>query len=59
MVVILTEVMDEDTLIRRLVEACYMIASVLFIFSLSGLKKPESYRQGVFYGIAGMALAIV
>ena len=59
MVVILTEIMDEDTLIRRLVEACYMIASVLFIFSLSGLKKPESSRQGVFYGIAGMALAIV
>jgi len=59
MVVIFTELMDEDTVVRRLVEACYMIASVLFIFSLSGLKKPESSRQGVFYGICGMALAIV
>lgn len=59
MVVILTELMDEDTLVRRLVEACYMIASVLFIFSLSGLKKPESSRQGVFYGVCGMTLAIV
>eukprot|EP00826_Nyctotherus_ovalis_P034616 TRINITY_DN28_c0_g1_i2.p1 TRINITY_DN28_c0_g1~~TRINITY_DN28_c0_g1_i2.p1 ORF type:complete len:449 (-),score=128.38 TRINITY_DN28_c0_g1_i2:53-1399(-) len=59
MVVIFTELMDEDTLVRRLVEACYMIASVLFIFSLSGLKKPESSRQGVFYGVCGMTLAIV
>lgn len=59
MVVILTELLDEDTMVRRLVEACYMIASVLFIFSLSGLKKPESSRQGVFYGVCGMGLAIV
>ncbi len=59
MVVIFTELMDEDSVVRRVVEACYMIASVLFIFSLSGLKKAESSRKGVFFGVCGMTLAIV
>jgi len=59
MVVIFTELIDEDSVTRRVVEACYMISSVLFIFSLSGLKKAESSRKGVFFGVCGMAIAIV
>lgn len=59
MVVIFTELIDEESVVRRVVEACYMIASVMFIFSLSGLKKAESSRRGVFFGVCGMAIAIV
>ena len=59
MVVIFSELINEDSVVRRVVEACYMISSVLFIFSLSGLKKADSSRRGVFYGVCGMLLAIV
>jgi NAD(P) transhydrogenase subunit beta len=37
----------------------YLIASVLFILALRGLSSPESARQGNFYGIAGMVIAIL
>src|SRR5690606_31361243 len=33
--------------------------ALLFILSLAGLSKHESARQGVVYGIAGMATALV
>ena len=36
----------------------YLIASVLFILSLRGLSSPKTSRQGNFYGIAGMAIAV-
>jgi NAD(P) transhydrogenase subunit beta len=37
----------------------YLIASVLFIFSLRGLSSPETARRGNIYGMLGMAIAIV
>src|SRR5689334_4383667 len=39
--------------------AAYLVASLLFILSLAGLSKHESSRQGLRYGIAGMALALL
>ena len=36
----------------------YLISGVLFILALRGLSSPETSRQGNFYGIVGMALAI-
>ena len=37
----------------------YLISGVLFILALRGLSSPETSRQGNFYGILGMALAII
>lgn len=37
----------------------YLIASVCFIMALRGLSGPETARQGLAYGMAGMAIAIV
>ncbi len=37
----------------------YLVAAVLFIMALRGLSSPETARLGNFYGIAGMAIAIV
>ncbi len=39
--------------------AAYIVASLLFILSLAGLSKHETARNGVVFGIAGMALALV
>ncbi len=39
--------------------AAYIVAALLFILSLAGLSKHESARQGVTYGIAGMAIALL
>ncbi|MFW6775843.1 Re/Si-specific NAD(P)(+) transhydrogenase subunit beta [Nocardioides sp. CPCC 205120] len=39
--------------------AAYIVAALLFILSLAGLSKHETSRQGVVYGIAGMAIALV
>ena len=37
----------------------YLVASVCFIMALRGLSSPETSRQGNFFGIAGMAIAIL
>ncbi len=37
----------------------YLIAAVLFILALRGLSNPETSRQGNYFGIAGMVIAIV
>ena len=37
----------------------YLVASVCFIMALKGLSSPESSRQGNFFGIAGMVIAIM
>jgi len=42
-----------------LVSAAYIAASVLFILSLGGLSNQESAKRAVWYGIAGMAIAVV
>ncbi|HAC49931.1 NAD(P) transhydrogenase subunit beta [Sulfitobacter sp. HI0082] len=39
--------------------AAYVVAAVLFILSLGGLSGQESAKRAVWYGIAGMALAVV
>ena len=39
--------------------AAYIAASVLFILSLGGLSNQESAKRAVWYGIAGMAIAII
>ena len=41
-----------------LVTAAYIIAALLFIFSLAGLSKHETSRAGIVFGIAGMAIAL-
>jgi NAD(P) transhydrogenase subunit beta len=39
--------------------AAYVVATVLFILSLGGLSGQESAKRAVWYGIAGMALAVL
>ena len=36
----------------------YLISGVLFILALRGLSSPETSRQGNFFGILGMAIAV-
>ncbi len=43
----------------KVVEAAYMVSSVLFILALGGLSTPETSRRGNFFGMTGMLLAIV
>ena len=42
-----------------LVTISYIVATILFIKSLGGLSNPESSRQGNYFGIAGMSIAIL
>ncbi|CAH8228433.1 Re/Si-specific NAD(P)(+) transhydrogenase subunit beta [Vibrio sp. SA48] len=42
-----------------LVQAAYIIAAIFFIMSLAGLSKQESARAGNYYGITGMAIALI
>lgn len=42
-----------------LVTAAYIVAAILFIFSLAGLSKHETSQQGNIFGISGMALALI
>ena len=37
----------------------YLISGILFILALRGLSSPETSRQGNYFGIAGMVIAIV
>ena len=39
--------------------AAYVVAAVLFILSLGGLSNQESAKRAVWYGIVGMALAVL
>ena len=36
----------------------YLISGVLFILALRGLSSPETSRQGNFFGILGMIIAV-
>ena len=37
----------------------YLVSGVLFILALRGLSSPETSRQGNFFGILGMIIAII
>ena len=37
----------------------YLVSGVLFILALRGLSSPETSRQGNFFGILGMSIAVV
>ncbi|GAA3434760.1 Re/Si-specific NAD(P)(+) transhydrogenase subunit beta [Kutzneria kofuensis] len=39
-------------------QAAYLVAALLFVLSLAGLSRHETSRNGVLFGIAGMALAL-
>jgi NAD(P) transhydrogenase subunit beta len=38
--------------------AAYIVAALLFIFALAGLSRHETSKQGIVYGIGGMAIAL-
>jgi NAD(P) transhydrogenase subunit beta len=40
-------------------QLCYLISAVCSILALRGLSGPESAKNGLYFGIAGMALAIL
>ncbi|MGL9735605.1 MAG: Re/Si-specific NAD(P)(+) transhydrogenase subunit beta [Symbiopectobacterium sp.] len=42
-----------------LATAAYIVAAILFIFSMAGLSKHETSRQGNIFGITGMAIALI
>ena len=42
-----------------LVTAFYLAAAILFILALGGLSNQEKAKRAIWYGIAGMALAVV
>ena len=42
-----------------IVSAAYITAAILFILSLGGLNNQESAKRAVWYGIVGMAIAVV
>ena len=44
---------------ENIVTALYISASVLFILSLGGLSGQESAKRAVWYGIVGMAIAVI
>ena len=42
-----------------IVQTAYIVAAVLFIMSLAGLSKQETARKGNYFGIVGMAIALI
>jgi H+-translocating NAD(P) transhydrogenase subunit beta len=44
---------------QSLITVAYIAASALFILSLGGLSRQETARRGNWYGIVGMAIALV
>ena len=45
--------------ILSITNAAYIVAALLFILSLAGLSKHESAKNGLTFGIVGMAVALV
>ena len=43
----------------NLAASLYLISGVLFILALRGLSSPETSRQGNYFGVLGMTLAII
>ncbi|HEX4189420.1 MAG TPA: Re/Si-specific NAD(P)(+) transhydrogenase subunit beta [Marmoricola sp.] len=44
--------------INSITNAAYIVAALLFILALAGLSKQESARNGLTYGMVGMAVAL-
>ena len=42
-----------------LISAAYVVAALLFVFSLAGLSKQETAQRGNLYGMIGMAIALI
>ncbi len=42
-----------------IVSAAYIVAAILFILALGGLSNQESAKRAIWYGIVGMAVAVV
>ena len=42
-----------------IVTVSYIIATILFILALGGLSNQETARRGNWYGIIGMAIALI
>ena len=42
-----------------LVSAFYLAAAILFILALGGLSNQEKAKRAIWYGIVGMALAVI
>ena len=42
-----------------LLTASYIISSVLFILALGGLSNQEKAKRAIWYGIIGMAIAVI
>src|SRR5438874_12367648 len=43
---------------QTVAQAAYIVAAVLFILSLAGLSRHETARPGIYFGIAGMVIAL-
>ena len=50
---------EEKMISTNLLALFYLISGVLFILALRGLSSPETSRQGNFFGILGMIIAVV
>src|SRR5580700_7186636 len=48
-----------EAMSRAVEHLAYLVAAVLFIFSLHWMNTPKTARRGVMAGVAGMALAIL
>jgi H+-translocating NAD(P) transhydrogenase subunit beta len=44
---------------QALTELAYLVAALLFIFSLHWMNKPKTARQGVLAGVIGMTIAVL
>ena len=42
-----------------LITVSYIVAGVLFILSLRGLSNQETARQGNYFGVGGMIIAVI
>ena len=49
--------MNEFVSLRSLIEACYFIAAILFIFGLKRMSSPVTARGGIVWAGAGMVVA--